>query len=236
MNCEEARAAMDDAFSGAELGEREPRLEAHLKTCQSCSERYDRLARVDMVLERGGLSEQRMDALQARILGKVAPAPLKAPPLASTRAWRSVLAAAASAVLVAAIAVPVWRSTRDDGFTPRGGGTSWGVRAFCVQAGQVTAEAKSGETLTCAPGSLVQFTYTAPAQAQLSIALEGSGERFFPVEGERAQVTAGIDVSLPQSTPVGEWLTGPRKVTAHFTDASGKPVAESALTIAPPSK
>ena len=233
MNCEEARTAMDDEFAGLDPGERAALLRAHLKTCADCRERHDRLGRVDMVLERGGLSEQRMDALQARILRKTALVPALPPP---SRGGRTMLAAAAALVLVTAIAVPLWRFTNDDGFTPRGGGTSWGVRAFCVTAGQVTAEAKPGETLPCAPGSVVQFTYTAPSDAQLSIALEGTDLRFFPVDVERARIDAGIDVSLPLSTPVGEWLTGPRKVMARFTDSSGHPVAESALTIAPSSK
>jgi hypothetical protein len=48
-----------------------------------------------------------------------------------------------------------------------------------------------------------------------------------------AQVNAGIDVALPSSTPVGEWLAGPRQVTARFTDAKGETLAESSLTVTP---
>lgn len=236
MNCEAARAAMEEQFAGEELGQRAEQLRAHLASCPTCPERYDRLARVDLSLERGALSEQRMDVLQARILGKAAPASIAAPPPPARRGgWSTLLAAAAVLVLVTAIAIPVWRATRDDdAFTPRGGGTSWGVRAFCVIEGRVTAEALPGGTLECAQGSLVQFTYTAPQAAQLSIALEGSGQRFFPADAERAAVTSGIDVPLPQSTPVGAWLTGPQRVTARFTDAAGALVTESTLTIIPP--
>lgn len=224
MNCEAARAAMDEEFAG---GEPAPELREHLKTCASCRERYERLGRVDLVLERGGLSEQRMDALQARILGKL---PVKAPELAPppSRGWMVMLAAAAVVVLVASFTVPAWLAG-DDGFRPRGGGESWGVRAFCVKDGQVTGEARPGGALSCAPGSLVQFTYTAPSESQLSIALEGTGQEFFPA----AKVKAGIDVSLPSSTPVGDWLSGPQKVTARFMDADGKPLAESTLTLKP---
>ena len=232
MNCEAARAAMEEQFAGEELGERAQQLRAHLGTCTTCGERYDRLARVDLSLERGALSEQRMDVLQARILSV---ASIAAPPPAARRGgWSTLWAAAAVMVLVTAIAIPLWRATRDDdAFTPRGGGTSWGVRAFCVSEGRVTAEALPGGTLECAQGSLVQFTYTAPQAAQLSIVLEGSGQRFFPADAERAAVTSGIDVPLPQSTPVGAWLTGPQRVTARFTDAAGAPLVESTLTIIP---
>ncbi len=235
MNCEAARAAMEEQFAGEELCERAEQLRVHLQTCTTCTERYDRLARVDLSLERGGLSEQRMDVLQARILGKSSVASIAPPPPVARRSgWSTLLAAAAVMVLVTAIAIPLWRSTRDDdAFTPRGGGTSWGVRAFCVNGGRVTAEALPGGTLKCGPGSVVQFTYTAPQAAQLSIALEGSGQRFFPADTERATVTSGIDVPLPQSTPVGDWLAGPQRVTARFTDAAGAPLVESTVTITP---
>lgn len=227
MNCEAARAAMDEEFAGEDLGERAAFLREHLKTCASCRERYERLGRVELALERGGLSEQKLDALQARILGKV---PVKGPVVVPppSRGWMVMVAAAAVLVLVASFTVPAWLAG-DDGFRPRGGGESWGVRAFCVKDGTVTAEALPGGTLPCAPGSLVQFTYTAPSEAQLAIALEGTGQDFF----SPARVKAGIDVSLPSSTPVGAWLTGPQQVTARFTDAAGKTVAQSTLTISP---
>ena len=84
MTCEEARAAMDAQFEGELAAQTAEQLHAHLATCPSCQERYDRLARVDLSLERGGLSEQRMDALQARILGKASVAPI-APTLPAPR-------------------------------------------------------------------------------------------------------------------------------------------------------
>lgn len=234
MNCETARDAMDEQFAGELPSAREEELREHLKTCESCRERYDRLARVDLVMERGGLSEQRMDALQARILGKSAEViPHAEPPPVRRGGWSTLMAAAAVVVLVTAIALPAWRAMQDDGFTPRGGGTSWGVRAFCVTEGKVSGEALAGGTLKCPPGSVVQFTYTAPEPAQLSIALEGSDQRFFPADAERAPVQAGIDVALPSSTPVGDWLTGAQKVTARFTDPEGKTLAESTLTVSP---
>jgi hypothetical protein len=222
---------MDEEFAGDELGERAAQLREHLKTCDACRERYDRLARVEAKLSGGGLSEQKMDALEARIfanLGK-STAPSAAPPPPVQRGWGTFLAAAAVVVLVAAFAIRGWLATKDDQFTPRGGGESWGVRAFCVKDGAVTAEALAGGTLPCAPGSLVQFTYTAPKAAKLSISLDGTDQTFF----SGTQVVAGIDVAMSASTPVGEWLSGPQRVTARFTDDSGATLAESSLTITP---
>ena len=229
MNCEESRAAMDAQFEGELAALTAEQLRVHLTTCPGCQERYDRLARVDLSLERGGLSEQRMDALQARILGRASVAPIAAPPPPARRGWLTLLVAAAVLVLVA---VPAYLASREDPFTPRGGGTSWGVRAFCVLYGRVTGEALAGGTLPCAPGSTVQFTYTAPEPAQLTISLQDT-TRFFPVDAERAGIDAGIDVALPLSTPVGAWLAGPQRVTARFTDASGALIAESWLIVTP---
>ena len=230
MNCEESRAAMDAQFEGELSPQLAEPLRAHLTTCASCRERSDRLGRVELALERGGLSEQRRDALEARILGKATVVAQPAPPPTRRAGWMTVLAAA---VVVLLAAIPAWFATREDPFTPRGGGESWGVRAFCVIDGRVTGEALAGGTLRCAPGSLVQFTYTAPEAAQLSISLQESNQRFFPVEGQRAQVDAGIDVALPSSTPLGAWLTGPQRVTARFTDARGTVLAESWLVVTP---
>lgn len=230
MNCEAARAAMEEEFAGELVSDRAEQLRAHVKSCDSCREFYERLARVDAVLERGGLSEQRLDALQARIPGlasqKQAPFIPSAP---ARRAWGPLLAAAAILVLVAGFAIQAWRASQVDPFTPRGGGTSWGVRAFCVTEGKVTGEALAGGTLVCAPGSLVQFTYTAPEAAQLSIAIDGSDLRFL----DPSAVKPGTDVALSTSTPVGEWLAGPQRVTARFTDAKGATISESSLTITP---
>lgn len=229
MNCEAARAAMDEEFAGDELAERASQLRDHLKTCDSCRERYDRLARVEAHLSGGGLSEQKLDALQARILGKVPETASAPPPAPARRGFGTFFAAAAVVVLVAAFALRGWLGSKDDQFTPRGGGESWGVRAFCVKDGQVTAEALAGGTLPCPAGALVQFTYTAPKNAKLSIALDGTDQTF--ISG--TPVIAGIDVALSTSTPVGDWLSGPKRVTARFTDESGATLAESSLTITP---
>ena len=126
MNCEAARAAMDEEFAGDDLGERGAQLREHLKTCDACRERYDRLARVEAQLSGGGLSEQKMDALQARILGNVGKtattAPSAPPPVPAQRGWGTFLAAAAVVFLVAAFAIRGWLASQDDQFTPRGGG------------------------------------------------------------------------------------------------------------------
>lgn len=237
MNCQAAREALELQFSGEPNAATDAALRAHLEGCASCREFSERLARVDTALERGGLSTQRLEAMEARILARVAPPPharVSLPPPARRGGWGRLMLAAA-AVLAVVVAVPLWRATRDDPFTPRGQpGTTWGVRAFCVGPGaKVTAEALPGGTLSCAPGSMVQFTYTAPRAARLSISLAGSDQRFFPTDAGEAEVAAGTDVALPMSTPVGEWLSGPRQVTARFLDAAGEPIAQSTLSLTP---
>lgn len=234
MSCEWARRAMEQQFAGELPAQEAARLDGHLAGCAPCREAYQRLARVDAALERGGLSEPRLDALQARILARVgAAAPSEAEPALPPS--RRLLGALFAAAAVLVVAVPAWRAGRDDGWAPRGQpGATWGVRAFCVVPGAgVTAEARPDGVLRCAPGATVQFTYTAPRPAQLAVFLEGTDQRFYPTQGERTAVQAGTDVALPLSTPVGAWLTAPRRVTARFTDDSGTTLAETSLTLTP---
>jgi hypothetical protein len=238
MSCAEAQAAIQRHFTGEAPPEAYEQVRAHVESCAACRDLYERLARVDSSLEPGGLSPQRLDALEGRLFAKLgvsaaAPAPVAKPwwPKASVAA---LLVAAAAVVLW--VGVPRWRASGGDEFQPRGGtGSTFGVRAFCVGAGaQVTAEARPGQVLTCGAGSMVQFTYTAPRTSQLSIEIEGKGLTFFPTSGPRQAIAVGTDIALSSSTPVGDWLTGSTPVVARFTDADGKPLAESRLTIAPP--
>lgn len=235
MNCEAARAAMDELFAGEAAPDVDAALQAHLPGCATCRERYERLARVDAVLAQGELSAPRLDQLEARLFARL---PVEAPPPQPTswvrsRGWAVALAAAVVALVVA---VPVWRLTREDPFSPRGtGGDAWGVRAFCVGAdGKVTSEARAGGTLRCGAGSSVQFTYTAPRGAALDLSLDGTELRLFPADGASNAITGGVDVALPLSTPVGAWLATPQVVTARFTDSTGVLVSTSTLTLAPP--
>lgn len=230
MTCDDARAAMDAEFAGDAPPERAAPLREHLRECASCRERYDRLARVEARLSGGGLSEQKRDVLQALILARSAPVPsVVAPPPLVPRRWGLLLAAAA-VLVVSTVAVFSSRATREDPFTPRGAtGRSWGVRAFCVRDGHVTGEALAGGTLVCGEGALVQFTYTAPQPATLTLSLDGTAQTF--VSGVR--VSDGTDVALPTSTPVGAWLSGPMRVTARFTDDAGGTLAERTLSLTP---
>lgn len=238
MSCAEAQVAIQRHFTGEAPPEAYEQVRPHVEGCTACRELYERLARVDGTLERGGLSPQRLEALEGRLFAKlgvpaVAPAPVAKPwwPKAGVAA----LMAAAAAVALW-VGVPRWRASGGDEFQARGGaGSTFGVRAFCVGAGaQVTAEARPGQVLSCGAGSTVQFTYTAPRASQLSIEIEGKGLTFFPASGPRQAIVEGTDVALSSSTPVGEWLGGSTPVVARFTDADGKPLAESRLTIVPP--
>jgi hypothetical protein len=91
--------------------------------------------------------------------------------------------------------------------------------------------------LACAEGAAVQFSYTAPQGARLSVVAQSpSGEvlQFFPREGEAAPVMPGVDLPLPYSTPVqGGWLSAPLEVRARFTDEKGQVLGETAVTLTP---
>jgi hypothetical protein len=117
-------------------------------------------------------------------------------------------------------------------------GSAFGVRAFCVSPeGKVQGEAQPGGRLACSEGAAVQFSYTAPAGARLSVAAKSpSGEvlQFFPREGEAAPVTPGVDVPLSYSTPVqGGWLSEPLEVRARFTDEKGQVLGETQVMLTP---
>ena len=115
---------------------------------------------------------------------------------------------------------------------------AWGVRAFCVgKNGALRGEARPGGTLPCGEGNAVQFSYTAPEAARLAVEAtspEGEPLRFFPPEGDAAQVAAGVDVPLPYSTPVQrDWLRSPLEVRARFTNARGQELSQTRITLSP---
>jgi len=234
VNCDAALAALEARFAG-DAAESDDALAAHLAGCPSCRAVAERLDRVDAALEHGALAPHRADALEARVLARVAgPAPQPVPLPPRRRAFLVAGLAMAAALAIAVVGVVRWRATDD--FSPRGGpaGSTYGVRAFCVDAaGAVSGSALPGGALRCAPGSVVQLTYTAPSPAFLSVEVDGTSDRLFPAGGERAKVAAGVDVALPHSTPVGAWLDSPRVVTARFTDEGGAVLAESRVTISP---
>lgn len=43
----------------------------------------------------------------------------------------------------------------------------------------------------------------------------------------------GTDVALPTSTPVGPWLSAPRRVVLRFQEPGGAPLAEQVVTVTP---
>ena len=228
------------------------RLRAHLATCPECQQTYDKLSRVESVLELRALPKAHGALLEQVLFAKLAQAagPAPRPVARPERRWftspflvpLSLGAAAATVALVvvgpslqrpATTAPPEWQAR-----SSAPGVGAWGVRAFCVApTGTVLAEARPGGTLACAEGNAVQFSYTAPERVRLSLeGLSKTGEplRFFPSEGAAPEVAAGVDVPLPFSTPVqGGWLTDAVRVRASFTDAQGRTLADTQVTLTP---
>jgi hypothetical protein len=242
----QAKQALEALFRGELDGEGYTRLRAHASTCAECREAYDKLGRVESALEKRALPSGREalleQALFARLGAAAKPARASVPerkPFFPVFFVPAALGLAACAVL-ALLVVPRPRQQESE-FQARGtetGTSAWGVRAFCIGPdGQVRGEARPGGTLACQEGGTVQFSYTAPEAARLDIsAASPSGEplSFFPREGEAAEVTAGVDVPLPFSTPVeGGWLAGPLDVEARFTDAQGRVLSQTKLKLTP---
>ncbi|RYZ40144.1 MAG: hypothetical protein EOO71_17210 [Myxococcaceae bacterium] len=227
-------------------------LRAHLATCHSCQETYDRLSRVESALEKRALPQARSALLEQALWARMAKAANPAPRPAvvePARRWftspflvpLSLGAAAAAVALMVVVpslqrpaeTAPEWQAR-----SSAPGVGAWGVRAFCIAPeGAVVAEARPGGTLACAEGHAVQFSYTAPRKVRLSLdGTSATGEtlHFFPREGLASEVASGVDVALPFSTPVqGGWLTGPVLVRANFTDAQGRTVADTLVTLTP---
>lgn len=232
MSHENFRAALDRQFAGEPL---DAETAAHVETCVECRDYQAKLMHVDSALAGGGMGQGRQDALEARLFARlgveapksdeVAPSVAAAP---SRRGWFAL-----AGVLAAAVLFLVFRPAKDEAFTPRGTkDAAFGVRAFCVEGGKVVGEARGGQTLPCGAGQVLQLSYTASSSARLNISLDGQ-EAIFPasVEGD-APVEQGIDVALPFSTPVGEWLSKPRVLKWHFVDGEKKP-HDGSLTITP---
>lgn len=240
----EAKAALRALFIGELEPERHARLREHAKTCAECREDYERLSRVESSLEKRVLPAGREALLEAQILARVRASEQAAAP--ERRSfwdwWKVLLPAAAVAAVAMLVVLPQVRGPGpgNEEWQARGSGdkSAFGVRAFCVSPeGKVQGEAQPGGRLACAEGAAVQFSYTAPQGARLSVAAKSpSGEvlQFFPREGEAAPVTPGVDVPLSYSTPVqGGWLSAPMEVRALFTDEKGQVLGETEVTLTP---
>lgn len=237
MTCESAQRVIEDQFAGELAPAEDAPLRAHLASCPGCRALYDQLARVDAFLERsnGGLSPTRAAGLERSLLSRVA-----APPPAGDRPLLRWLMPALGAAALLVLALPLSRfEPRPSPWQSRAGVSSaFGVRAFCVRPGpppEVTGEARPGGTLACAPGAALQFTYTAPSDARLEIAVAGADLRFFPGADGLGQVVSGTDVPLPFSTRVdASWLSGPVDVQARFVHpVTSTVLGESRITLAP---
>ncbi|HYO70305.1 MAG TPA: hypothetical protein VEU33_29925 [Archangium sp.] len=243
----QAKQALEVFFRGELDGEGFQRLRAHAAGCDECHEAYDRLGRVESVLEKRALPASREALLEKELMARLSTTgkPARTPVRTGRerffpRFLVPAMAGLAMAGLAVLVVVPQLR-TRESEWQTRGGETgtaAWGIRVFCVGAdGQVKGEARPGGRLVCGEGSAVQFSYTAPEAARLTVEAtspEGEPLRFFPSEGAAQEVEAGVDVLLPLSTPVQEgWLAGPLEVRATFEDARGRPLSKTHLTLTP---
>ncbi len=249
----QAKRALEQLFRGELEAEGFTRLRAHAAGCAECREAYDKLARVESSLEKRALPAGREALLEKALFARLEGARQAARPAGLARflspAFFQAALGAVAAVVLAVVVVPRMTaqppasgSATEPEYGARGaeegGSEAWGLRAFCVGAdGKVQGEALPDEVLRCAEGSSVQFSYTAPEGARLQVVgTSPSGEplQFFPLEGEAAEVKPDVDEVLPHSTPVqGGWLSGPVEVEARFTDAQGRPLARSRVTLMP---
>jgi hypothetical protein len=215
-----------------------------MATCAECREQYERLSRVESSLEKRVLPKGREALLEAQLLERVRAADRAAAP--ERRSfwdwWKVGLPVAAVAVVAMLVVLPRVRGqgSADGEWQARkgSGASAFGMRAFCVwRGGKVQGEAQPGGTLACPEGASVQFSYTAPEGAQLSVVGQPtSGEvlQFFPLEGKAEAVPPGVDVPLSYSTPVrGGWLSAPVEVRARFTDDKGRVLGETQVTLTP---
>jgi anti-sigma factor RsiW len=241
MTCvdRQAREALEALFLGELEAQGHARLREHARGCADCREAYERLSRVESSLEKRVLPKGREALLEAQLMARVQRR--EAPARGFSWGWLKVALPVAACAGLALLVLPKVRGahSQDGEWQPRAGaGTAYGVRAFCVAAGgEVRGEARPGETLACPEGASVQFSYTAPEGARLSVAARTtSGEvlQFFPREGAPAPVGAGVDVPLDYSTPVqGGWLSEPLQVRARFEDAQGRALGETTVTLKP---
>lgn len=243
----QAKQALEALFRGELEGEGFHRLRTHAAGCGECREAYDKLGRVESALEKRALPAGREALLEKELMARLGATakPVRAPAQPERerfflRFLMPAMAGLAMAGVALLVVVPQLR-TQDSEWQSRGADTgtaAWGIRVFCVGPdGQVKGEARPGGKLVCGEGSAVQFSYTAPEAARLTVEAtspEGEPLRFFPSEGTAQEVAAGVDVLLPLSTPVQEgWLSGPLEVQASFEDARGRPLSRTQLTLTP---
>lgn len=253
MNCREAASALDQLLLGTLAFSAHARLREHVRTCDACQLRYERVTALQLRLEGGdgGLPPSRMALLEQQLLVRTA----GTPPERARRWWEQrssrwgllggALAACVALLVVVSAGTPLAPSREDvgDGYQARGAGdASFGLRAFCVASGpdaEVLGEAQPGGALACPIGASLQLTYTAPSDARLRIEIAGprggEAQTLFPLTDGPEQVPAAVDRPLPFSTPVtAEWLSAPVQLEARFEDPrSGALLGSTRLTLEP---
>jgi hypothetical protein len=119
------RALIDRAFVRGLASRKRRHLREHLATCESCRERWTRLASIDRRLGGPRLEHEVTEDIGRTVLAEAAARP------ARRRRWIALGASLAAASVV----VLVLRRPPDSTLTPRGGashGRTPGVRLFCI--------------------------------------------------------------------------------------------------------
>lgn len=227
MTCAEGEQLLERQFVEGLSPVEGASLRAHVATCERCRRAQQQLARVDEALYGAPLSPQRVEQLEAELLGGAVRA------LPVRRARGAALAITAAALAASLAALVWWRAGPGDEFQPRGAvGSGVGLQALCVRAdGTTRSSAKPGQTLPCAPGDVVQLMYSAKEPVRVTVRTSGGAEL---VASPGLTLDAAASAALPLSTPVGPWLSGPTELQADFAAAaSGKPLATLRLTLTP---
>lgn len=202
----EFAAAIDRLFVDGRSPIAFDRLREHVRECAECRERYERLSRVKLALDREtGVPRDQLALLGEQVIDRAA----------GRRLWpsRAVGLGAGALVVAAAAAVVLGVMPRSGGFQARGAraGGGEGIRAFCIEPGnppRVVGQASAGGILSCPRSASVQFSYSSGASRYLAVVGIAPGGEILRYLGSDAATLStapgAVEVPLPHSTPLLE--------------------------------
>lgn len=204
MSCNRYVRWMDGLLLGERLGGRASELFEHLRGCDRCAARYDRVMSVARALRPP--SDEPSGEELATIGDSIAartPRPRRRATLFQALAGAGMLVAAATAAVVLMVPAPL---PSDEEVQPRGRAATFDadLRAYCLrqQGDTVSVVAVSDAVhgdLRCAVTDAVQFAYRLRSPATAFLAIVGTDEdgRLHPYQprppGDRAQAVFATD-------------------------------------------